>query len=419
MKIKNLFKKATAVLLAGIMATSAGTATFAESEIAPNNSIVIMNTEFDPQSLIPDEGMIRQDFALQAYDELYDHFEQDENNNYIYPDNYAGEYIDDDYNLVLLITDSEDSFYKDILINYDCVRFETVDYSYSELDELREKSVTDLLTISSDPLLYCASYVDIKSNTAVVEINSSHASSLNSESKKRFLTNRNPAVTYKFVDGNIEAQSTTVIGGDYLRQTASSYRCDMTAGMAGFYNGKPAIVSCGHAMENSAKISLHESSGIVDIGKVSYVQFTDNKYGDYSFIVLDDKIQTTNEVRTNTSTKAITDGYNKPLPIGTEIYSYGANSGLSKHKVTHLTVETNVQVTVGGIEVVRTIKGLTETKITQGMTQPGDSGGPYYLYSDSQWKFCGVHSGYSTDDHSRAVFTPYMYFSGGFKCKTS
>ncbi|MCM1333759.1 MAG: hypothetical protein NC084_04610 [Bacteroides sp.] len=34
MKIKNLFKKATAVLLAGIMATSAGTATFAESEIA-------------------------------------------------------------------------------------------------------------------------------------------------------------------------------------------------------------------------------------------------------------------------------------------------------------------------------------------------------------------------------------------------
>lgn len=411
------------------MAVNAGSAAFAEdgttNNVIAESSAVMLGAEFDINDFLPDEDMIRQDEALQAYGALYDRFEQDEEKNYIYPANYAGEYIDDDFNLVLLITDAEDQFYRDSVKDYDCVKFEKVDYSYSELNELRQNSVNDLLAINDSTPLYCGSYIDVKSNVAVIEVDRCVASLSKFKNEEKFQARDNKAIRYELVDGGAMAQTTTVIGGDHLSTSAASYTIRFTSGMAGFHNGKPAIVSCGHGQENLAKVSLLEGSSvnevtsITEIGKVSFCRFDNNEYGDYSFIVLNDTIQTTNEVKTNTATKQITSGYNKPLPVGAEVYSYGAYSGLAKSKVTYTQAEKNMNMEINGTKIERTIKGLTITEITKGGKQNGDSGGPYYILENGEWNFCGVHCGTQTNDNSKVFFTPYMYFSGGFQCKTS
>lgn len=58
-----------------------------------------------------------QQTALQAYERLWNHFTKDANGDPIYPHEYAGEYIDEDGRLVVMLTDTA----ADILKQYDAI----------------------------------------------------------------------------------------------------------------------------------------------------------------------------------------------------------------------------------------------------------------------------------------------------------
>lgn len=101
------------------------------------------------------EEVLLQQNALNAYNTLYSTFEIDENYNYILPDDYAGEYINDYNNLVLQLTTTDYSYYEEILSNYDCVEFNTVEYSYNELYQLADKTRCSILEDMNDIVYIC------------------------------------------------------------------------------------------------------------------------------------------------------------------------------------------------------------------------------------------------------------------------
>ena len=144
------------------------------------------------------EEVLLQQNALNAYNTLYSTFEIDENYNYILPDDYAGEYINDYNNLVLQLTTTDYSYYEEILSNYDCVEFNTVEYSYNELYQLADKTRCSILEDMND-IVYMSSKVDVKDNIAKVEIGV-----LPSIKKTIYKSNRNSTlpidVEYVYVD---------------------------------------------------------------------------------------------------------------------------------------------------------------------------------------------------------------------------
>lgn len=365
------------------------------------------------------EEVLLQQNALNAYNTLYSTFEIDENYNYILPDDYAGEYINDYNNLVLQLTTTDYSYYEEILSNYDCVEFNTVEYSYNELYQLADKTRCSILEDMND-IVYMSSKVDVKDNIAKVEIGV-----LPSVKKTIYKSNRNSTlpidVEYVYVDpaeskhyflsganfdNTLSNSSYDLIGGDMVK----SYLSTATLGYCGSHNGKKAIITAGHAF--SLNTTVGNNSG--NFGVVNYSRYEDDNYGDFCIIDLFDysKCELTNKVKYKINTVNITaTAYS--VPAGTICHKYGEQS-------TYSTISTlgTEDVTYKKDGKPITIKGLVSAHLESGHSQDGDSGGPIYVYENGKWTFCGIHSGYEA--RSKTVyFTPYLYIYGIFTAKTS
>lgn len=388
-------------LLSSVIISSLSVGSFAENDTtflyAPDSVNSIEELELT-------EAMIHQGKALEEYDKICETYERDENNCFIYPDNYAGEYIDNDYDLVILLTDNNNDYYKNIVGESEYIKYKTVEYSYNDLSSALATSVEILLNEEYGKKLYVGSGIDVKMNKGVIDLYSDVANSISETSRQELFEKiTSDLVDYSFVDHKNETTTISVKGGDGIYQSGK-----FSAGMGGYYLGNDAIVSCGHISGSTgATVKYTDSTGTA-IGTVSYKKFDDNGYGDYSFITLNSNAQSTNLVN---SSIPIT-GYTLNPPVGTVLNKYG------RHGAATVTI-TNTNYNVYYSEQNVTIYNLTKASIDSGTVVKGDSGCPFYYYStgDSSWKFVGIASGVSGTSY--AYFTPYLLFYGGFSIKTS
>lgn len=398
---KRTIKKILLGLLSSVVMASLSVGIFAE-----NDTTLLYEPDgvHSMEELKPTEAMIHQGKALEEYDKICETYERDENNCFIYPDNYAGEYIDEDYDLVILLTDDNNGYYKSIVSDSEYIKYKTVEYSYNELSSALASSVEILLNEEYGKKLYVGSGIDVKMNKGVIDLYSDVVNSMSETSRQELFEKiTSDLVDYSFVDHENETTTISVKGGDGIYQSGK-----FSAGMGGYYLGNDAIVSCGHISGSKGAVVKYNDSTGTAIGTVSYKQCEDNEYGDYSFITLYSNAQSTNLVY---SSIPIT-GYTLNPPVGTVLNKYGRR-GKATVTITQLNYTANY--TEAGVA----IKGLTKASIDSGTVVKGDSGCPFYYYStsDSSWKFVGIASG--AGGTSYALFTPYLLFNGGFSIKTS
>lgn len=386
-------------------------------------TIPVENESFDEEVVYVDgipvpQEMLLQEEALNAYEALYSRFEQDEDNNYILPDDYAGEYIDDDYNLIVQLTTDDYSKYEFLLDEFDCVVFKTVEYSRNELMDLAEKTSASIInTENIDDIEYITSGVSNQENKAKINIytnkpveeNVALYSTNNLPLEIEFIYNEDktpPSSMSEFrTPYSTNASTATLIGGKSIVEGKLGL-VYLTMAACGTYNGKNAILTCGHGLTKT--LSVHCDN--VEIGNVYYTKFENNNYGDFGIITLNDNAVMTNQVKYQTGTVPITATINT-VPENTTCYNYGGASGFTQVKVRETR---NVPYTNEGV----TINGLVVADIIYGQSLSGDSGAPYYTLSNGKWTFCGVHSGYRALKDEEVYFTPYLYMSV-FKVKTS
>lgn len=121
-----------------------------------------------------------QQTALQAYERLWNHFTKDANGDPIYPHEYAGEYIDEDGRLVVMLTDTA----ADILKQYDAIMghnpavvYQKAVHSLSYLQNLDQVA----MDMRSDELAVLSFGVDRRNNSYLITV---HTSSLDQAQAK-------------------------------------------------------------------------------------------------------------------------------------------------------------------------------------------------------------------------------------------
>lgn len=326
--------------------------------------------------------------ACSANEKLYESFEWCET--YIYPQSFAGTFIDYDTLHVLVTDKSAMNYYIEILSGYQCVEYDIVDYSYNELYTDIERTAESL----PEEIEIVSYGVDIVKNKAFICVMQDSFAVA-----KSYIKNNNILVE---VSENKIIDETDVIGGATI--SCSGY--SMTLAGSGTYSNSTAFLTCGHSISSGASVTAASNT----IGTISLLQYTNNQYGDYS-------IASASSGYTSTSLVYATDGYTIAYTgyltnpaVGTYLYKYGKESHQAYCKVerTGITVAPSSSMT---------IKGMTECSIVTGASTNGDSGGPYR----SGTQFCGVHHGSSVRDGIAYVyFTPYVYPKNkGFSIKTN
>ncbi len=365
---------------------------------------------YDSQVLsneVDDIFMIQRN-ACEAHEVLYNSFEWDET--YIYPDDFAGDYIDYDTLHVLVTDEQAIEYYETLLEDYkDCVVYDVVDYSYTTLQNMTEEYAGEL----AKEYGVTSFGVDVIENKGLVCVWSSDYDEVMdyvSSSSVYGMRNINDMFIIEPRDNYVETHASIVAGSPISLVTGSA-----TLGGSGTYNGATAFVTCGHGLSEGAVVKYGSSS----IGTVEVHQYANNEYGDYSIITASTGYSPTASVFTTGGKTSSFGGYLTNPTVGTYLYSYGKASG-----------QAYCEVTRTGITIIDTkdiynavfLKGMTETELISGTCTDGDSGGPY---RNGDY-FCGIFHGASTTTESdgstttHTYFTPYKYlYNAGFYIETN
>lgn len=342
----------------------------------------------DKDTEVDIENMFKiQEEACLANEAIYASFDWDKT--FVYPDDFAGNYIDYDTLHVQVTSKEAIENYKPLLEGYDCVCYDVVEHSYNELYKLAE-SVVDSLP---DRKAFVEYYVDIKENKAVVCILEDYKEI----TKECIPDDRRLEIT--FAQGYVVGTA-SVAGGSEIYSPGRN-----TLAGSGTYGSGVAFLSCGHGKSVGNSVTYNGSV----IGSVSSVQYSNYGAGDYAIISASSGYTATSSVLCTGGTTYFGNYLLSPT-VGTQLYKYGDETGQSTCQVTQTGVTVNDG---GGI----TIYGMTEASVISGLgSYPGDSGGPYRfgIY------FCGIHHGNPKGNHSIVHFTPYGYpYYNGFTIKTN
>lgn len=337
--------------------------------------------------------------ACRANEKLFSSFGWNET--YIYPDDFAGTFINYDTLHVLLTDENSIGEYKKILEDFDCISFDIVKNSYNDLYSFAE-TLSIPLTSDFDYICY---YVDVKNNSAVIGIEDCYyddAIKLIPEDDRLSVIKINHSIN-----------EISVIGGTNIHSSISSSNF-FTLGGSGTYYGEfdtgTGFLTCGHGNQLDAAIK----SGNTTIGTVDYLSYGYNVYGDYSISLASAGYTATPSVLTTGGNYINYSGYLLNPPVGTYLYKYGCVSGQAYCEVT----QTGMTLTEYDNDSTIIIKGISQGHVITGTTEGGDSGGPY-RFGDY---FCGIHQSRDKYFASTGIvyFTPYAYphNNGGFSIKT-
>ena len=416
--------------------------TWAETPTANENEIVFLNEELESlENEVPYEvrlAMENQIEALDCYQNIYNSFSKDEHGMPVYPEEYAGAYIEDGNLIIQLIDNSSEMQEKYLLLcnHSDKIIFREVEYSLNELAAYEEYA-TSMLKDGYDVIGF-----GIREKDNIFEItlnaNSTPTSSINTYSL--FGASKEAELPIKLLyQEQAVACASEIKGGDRIDNEEWS-NCYMTVGICGTYNGKDALLTCGHGNE---KVGIffsrypYISYNNERIGQVSYQRaniFEEADWidtlGDFAIITLDCNYDG-NESNNVTTTNRIYGGINisgiySSLPEGTTIYKYGAETGLSYGIITRSGGTSINQYNYNSI--LHYVRGLYESEMQNASGTdailPGDSGGPVYIKSGSNYLLHGIvtASDYLQSSHpvSTMYSTPIPYaIDVGFQVKTN
>lgn len=323
--------------------------------------------------------------ACLANEVLYKSFEWD--GTYIYPDDFAGTYIDYDTLYILVTEGGSVEKYTVLLADYSNVEYQFVPYSYNTLYSETQRVVEEELA-DADVVCYG---VDVIENRGYINV-------LKDASAKKHLRSykENDMIYIEQVDddGSDEA---SLIGGSPILTSGNWY---LTLGGSGTYNGSVAFLTCGHDVVVGDSLM----AGRKTFATASLVRVANNQSGDFSISTAASGYTASSSVLSSGGMAITYQGYLLNPTVGTYLYKYGAVGG-----------EVYCQVTETGVTWKDTCN-LTVAKIISGSSELGDSGGPYR----SGGYFCGVHKGTRSEGSDIYVyFTPYTYiYDAGFRIKT-
>ena len=341
------------------------------------------------------EKMTAQKDAVMVNKLLYDTF-QLTSTGYAYPSNFAGTYIEDGILHILWteLSEQQQRFYDELFKPYNgSYNYKIVDYSYSDLKTLCEKTCDELknqIQISS----YC---VDVRKNSAKIGvIKEDYEKAV--QYSQTFNQKSNVPIYYDVQER--PKTNSTLMGGTPCTTNGVPF----TIGMCGTYNGQNAAVTCGHSMTLNRTIKHYGTT----IGTTSYIQTT---YGDYSIILTNSNATLTNRVKTGSNTYIEIEGTLDNPPVGAIVCMYGDETGYSVYGEIE---DVGLTITYdNGL----TVRELNRVNWTECAAVDGDSGGPYFMEDFGCAVFCGVHSG-SYPGGTVTLFTPYYFIrAAGFDAK--
>lgn len=362
---------------------------------------VLSVTAYESSDTQDVEEVNPQQAACDAHQLLLSTFEEAEYG-FIYPDEYGGDYIEDNILHICLTEYNSDiiSRYKEILGDVEYVVYEAADYSLNELIYSKDDAMEYLMDNGIEVYLAAISERDNNISIEVSENNLIQASQLmnsyNTEQVSALAcTEQTDLFTLTSGSPNETAAGSYVVGGSRLYSSGYFRR---TLAATGTVNSQVMFLTCGHSTSSYQQFT--SSSGTY-YGMAVYIRYTNGGYGDFSFLAADNSFTTTQRVWTTAGNYTTLSGTLDIPAVGTNIYRYGAISGQSIVTVTNTNVTINTTQSDGS---VISIKGLCRAT-GDADSIPGDSGGPYRQGS----YFCGVHHGHSTNDASTVYFTPYYY----------
>lgn len=353
--------------------------------------------------------MILQENAVAANEALNVAFGCDAIGNITFPDDFAGARIEGN-KLVLSLTDVSDETkekYENWVGEYaQYLLFEEADFSYNQLRNTASEVAGELM---EDGYTVTQYYVSETENELVVGISfdnliekSNFISINNTEAMSDTLSDEHNISVRIDLSEPVTTASTTLRGGANLSNTDAG--CSITLSCCGYYEGSPAIVTCGHGGQSVGDTIKYASSSGNTIGTVNRHNYYDGCTGDFEIIKVADSstFSISNSINntysiTNTTSSAAVNTVLKYYSRQTSSYAYG-------------TVNERGVTVLADNEI--SVSGLSSIKVTNGSCVAGDSGAPFFQEINSGVSYCGVLHGHrSTNGYLYVYFTPYTYLS--------
>lgn len=368
--------------------------------------------------------------ALEAYNALYSTFEMDESGDYFFPDEYGGEYINDDDELVILLVNRTENSEANYIArcggnDNNIVQFQDAEYSLNSLISLQKEMRSSYAELSVQ-----LTSIDCETNQIDVYVSEESPLAAQNSAQARIVENSdlntyfNDAVNIIVSNENLgenmhtapaayeltaDTRATSAYGGWFLKNSRGSF----TVGFCGTYNGNAAVVSCGHGTsvgDTVSRINAYGTSLDSSFGTVSKMQYTNSAYGDYSIITLSG-YTATNKITYNGVTYSIT-GNQYSAPAGTTIYKIGYATGLTSGTITSNYSDIgSYGESYSGMYIYGIIR-------TSSSSASGDSGGPVFLAYSSGYGALGTVA--ATTSSGDMMYSALRYATNaGFSLKTS
>ena len=439
-------KKITAVFLSVCMTiglgVTAGAAAPREMQAVPVEEPVqetqVEMTQEEYEATLPAETLLameQQEKPLEAYQNLIATFPKDANGETICPNGYGGSMVEGDQLVISLVNPTEEmkEDYLERCKLDTCVTFRKVENSLNDLEAVR----TQADQLQNQGFDVVSTSIDVKNNELVVGLNQEEHtlskavpradqdffgidlfSALIGDQRKAQLALNDLPVRVTMETPAISAVN--VRGGNGL-SLSSSGSYSFSCGFAGRYEGKNAIITCGHGNENwpSVYLSGTKIGEVVKYrGNPSNMSIGVNALGDFAIVETNSNASLSN--RLGNGALVVSAG---SVPVGTTVSKYGASTATSSGTVQQ--IGTNVKYNMGQTEYfgknLWTI-GMTKSGSNK-LCAKGDSGGPVYRKYGSGVQANAVVTAFRTNSSGIATL---MYVSPislaqevGFAVKTS
>lgn len=388
-----------------------------------------LDREHDPSFVVPAEvsrAMEIQSPALRAYQNLWNSFEKNELGEPIYPDEYAGEYINGDKLVIMLVNPTQEQIddYIRRAQDKEHLVFENARYSLNYLNAFNELA----FELLNQGYQISSFGVDRKANSFFISVLSEDYDRL-SKQLSVSLQGKMESLPIRIEPGTRNRATHLIWGGDQIKNEDNGLL--YSAGIGGTYNGKDAILTAGHGNEKVGFLFtrypyiefVSRRTGQVVYQRANQSPFETgiDAYGDFAIVELNGLDTPTNRIYGGVY---ITGTYSS-VPVGTTIYKYGATSGYSWGTVE----QADITVTYDGHSpnMIYTVRGLYRSHVTNGYDYDaiavGDSGGPVYIKDGTEYKLHGIITAGEepASGPARTMYSTPIYYAEneGFTVKTT
>jgi len=357
--------------------------------------------------------MALQERAAEAWNVLWEAFFKPCDSGFmIYPDDFAGGWIDgENLHIALTSESSEWEKYKELLYNFLCIIvFETAEHSLNQLNEIRAL-VSDELFIRGYPIL--AHAVDEINNTIVLrlsELNISLERSVytsisdiieeNQNELSLFADNRSRDVNRRTVLGRnvtddlfdfVKSEEVVLksglmggmgigvireFGNEFTLGATGSVRTDRT--MNGFITSGHGLRVGDPIYRNSVRVGVIRSLNFAGSGNVTTPR------SDWAFVeVTNNSFSLTRSVLGSANATFQVNSVTAEAPVGRVLIRHGMSSGHGLVVVTHRREQ----------RIGNQIWSIAARVLNQTMPILGDSGGPFFSTNGNNADFAGILSG--------------------------